>query len=149
MSNSLSWLSKLLHGVSDDALGAAQLGTTALVPASHALTAAFPSVPKIDHTADSLNQFMTNRETGWQQRRQDAGDTGPEYMRGVGNGIGALPLMFALPEIPQILGIKMLGELGTQALQGASVGALQPVSNGTQSYLMQKLGQIRAGAGLV
>lgn len=145
--DTLSPFDKLLHGLLDNVVGAQQLGLKTMQPLSDVVSSVYPDA-SITPRANLVDQFISNREDGWQKKRAAAGDTGPEYMRGVGNGLSAVPLALAMPVIPEMMGSKMLGDFATQSMQGGSMGAMQPIADPNHSYFIQKLNQIRMAAGL-
>lgn len=138
---------KLLQGVGDAAVAAGQMATglnpQAEVPSPVNID---PQALKKDASAE-INNIAATREANWQGKRAASGDTGVEVARGIGSGLAAVPVSLMLPEIPELLGSRVLGQMATQTMQGGVGGAMQPVTDNTAPFLQQKIRQIGMGSG--
>ena len=117
------WYSRAAYGLADPMVGLTQLG-------AHAVGA-----------GEGFDQLVANREAGYQQQRDAAGQNGADWARLGGNV--ASPVNF----IPG----GRAGSLGARVLGGAEAGALssvaQPVTSG-QDYLSAKTDQAGSGAAI-
>ena len=134
-----SKMESLGRGASDSAIGFTQtLANLGFRP--EAVNSAFNPqivIPENDFTASSLNATLANSEQDYQSRRGP--NAGTDYMRGAGEILGTLPLMFA-GGAPTTLGRVVTTGMG----QGAFTGATMPVTNGGD-FALEKAKQIGIG----
>ena len=134
-----SKMESLGRGSSDSAIGFTQtLANLGFRP--EAVNSAFNPqivIPENDFTASSLNTTLANSEQDYQSRRGP--NAGIDYMRGAGEILGTLPLMFA-GGAPTTLGRVVTTGMG----QGAFTGVTMPVTNGGD-FASEKAKQIGIG----
>jgi hypothetical protein len=97
---------------------------------------------KLAPTAQQFNANQAQEERDYQGRRKAAGSEGFDGYRALGNIGATLPLAPLLPGA----GVSMGGAVASGAATGGVMGALQPVTDDSQSYGEQKLGQVGTGA---
>lgn len=107
------------------------------------------AVPQIDQTiANQDQQYQAQRQAAQPQNLASLvtgqkPSPGVDWMRLVGNAVGAAPLVAASPETA---GMGLLGRTAVGAGMGAANALLTPVTDPSQSFVSQKLGQAGIGA---
>jgi len=110
------------------AMGAADPGTAIVQLAANAIG-----------QGEAVNKGIQEREQEYQQARTDAGSTGFDPARLVGNvGISLLA--------PTGAAATGLGAVGKGILQGGAFAAAEPVNNGAENFWKDKAKQVATGA---
>lgn len=102
------------------------------------ITRALGMVPA---TPEQIQEQTVSRERAYQQRRAAAGDTGVDVARIGGSLIPATAMALATRN-PQ----SLMGSIGVGGVQGAAMGALEPVTSGR--FAEEKPQQVGTGAAL-
>lgn len=134
------------QGVQDIGLGAMQLGAHVAPffapPPPPGMTEfpadANPAIP--GGLQQPMDQAVQANQAAYTKEREAAGGRGMDIPRLLGNATATLPLALMTP-VPETLPAAM----GAGALGGATMAALEPVTDSSKSFAAQKLLQMGAG----
>lgn len=134
---------KFGKGVSDIVMGAGQLGLHGAASLADMVAGDQNAVRDLSNRFDNSLKFS---EDYWQAERgaDPGGDTGIEWMRGLGSATALAPAMLAAPS----LGAGFLPAVAEGGMQGAISAGLSPTYGNSEDFWADKAGQTGTGAAL-